>query len=168
MSATVIPHACDAIPSHAYYLVYSCLKSNSLTHYTNNRYFSCVWCNIIARISSCPFLFEIQSTNPPYQHQLFLMCMMQHHHAHIMSIPAWNQSVNPPCQHQLFLMRVIHPCHNSFTTRTRTNIVLPTLIICLTPYLFFGNRSNIISSNNTNENTTTKNNTTICYSLCHE
>ena len=78
------------------------------------------------------------------------------------------QSVNLPCRHQFFLMRVIHPYHTPLPTRTRMTIILPTLIIYLTPYLFFGNLSNNISSNNTNANTTTTNINTARYSLYHE
>ena len=51
-------------------------------------------------------------------------------------------------------MYVMYPCHNPFSIHISMNVILPTLIIRLTPYLNFSNLSS--SSNTTNANTTTR------------
>ena len=87
----VIPHACDATPSHAHYIFHSCLTYYTLTHRANTRYSSCLWYDTITRTSYCSFLFEIKYVDPPYQNRLFLMLVMPHYYTHIiLFIPVSN------------------------------------------------------------------------------
>ena len=90
---------------HTHTVWSSCLKTHILIHRPNTRSSSCLWYNTITYTTSCHLvwkkayvetpvistpshvqrlviLFERPYVDPPYQHSLFLMCVMQHHHTH--------------------------------------------------------------------------------------